>query len=89
MYIVKYSRGCYDDYSVVTLFVTDDKETAENYEEKFNNLLSKLKEHYYNKYEKDDHGIQTIKYEYVTDKFESWHVISEINKCFFHEIEKR
>lgn len=45
-YLVGYSTGCYDDWTVHNLFVTFDEEIALNYMDKFNRILEALKEHY-------------------------------------------
>lgn len=43
VYIVKYETGYWDSSSFNTVFVTFDKETAEGYVKKFNEVLSRLK----------------------------------------------
>lgn len=84
MYIVKYSTGSWDDYYQINIFVTTDKEMAEKYVEKFNNILKKWKE-YYSQF-KDEYGGIKDEYLKMSDRFYS---LMEINKCSFKEIEIR
>lgn len=47
-YIVEYNEGDNPEtYREHQVFVTHNKETAEEYVKRFNDLLKKLKEHYY------------------------------------------
>jgi hypothetical protein len=46
MYIVKYSKGSYDDYVQTVVFVTKSKIKASKYVLKFNNILKKWREYY-------------------------------------------
>lgn len=43
IYLVKYSRGSYDDYYEVNLFATNNEFTAKQYIDKFNTILKKWK----------------------------------------------
>ena len=45
MYLVQYSVGDWDSYTV-NVFVTDDEEYAKTYVEKFRTKLKKWKNHY-------------------------------------------
>jgi Fe-S oxidoreductase len=84
MYIVKYSGGEWDDYYTSDIFVTSNKEVAEKYVEKFNNILKKWKE-YYSQFA-GDYG--SIKEEYI-EMYDRFYSLKGINKCYFKEIEIR
>ena len=78
MYLVYYSEGRYEDYYVRNLFVTADIEKAQAYADKFNKLLSKLKQWHY-----DD-------VDYYSDSlYERLVMINDINGCYISEIEVR
>jgi hypothetical protein len=86
MYIVKFSSGSYDDYSIFCVFVTEKKSIATKYVTKFNKILKKWK-NYYSQFENDDRD--WIKEEYVNQHFKRWHALREINECYWEEIEVR
>ncbi len=46
IYIAKYSVGHYDDYHVINVFASQDKELVEKWVEKFNSKLSIWKEYF-------------------------------------------
>lgn len=85
MYIVKYSAGSYDDWHEVDLFVTNSKETADKYVERFNNLIPKLKE--YNK------KFENKKKEWIMKKYwkfyNRWNKINDVNRCYYRELNER
>lgn len=87
-YIVKYSRGGWDDYSENILFATTDKKTATKYVTKFNAILKKWKE-YYSQFEDDSKGIKWIKPEFIRQHYDRWHRVMETNKCTYFEIKTR
>lgn len=86
IYIVKYSRGAWDDYEEVDVFVTESKSKAEKYRAKFNRILKKWKTHY-SKYE--DESLGWIKDEYEEHYFMRWYSLREVNGCYIKEIEQR
>lgn len=84
-YIVSYWFGDTFDYYEFDIFVTEDKELAERYVVKFNNLLARLKEHY-KRYENED---EWIKEEYDEIKFQGWQRVMECSNCNIKEVEIR
>lgn len=47
MYLVEYSSGQYEDYRTYQIFVTDNEQVAINYINKFNAILKKWQEFYF------------------------------------------
>lgn len=87
MYIVNYSTGSYDDYSVVPVFVTEDFDLASKWVMKFNSRL---------KYWVDvlkpyvgEYGVLDEKYyDNVFLRNRYWD-IKETNEAWFCDIKKR
>jgi hypothetical protein len=89
MYLVYYTKGSYDDYTQINLFVTAKKPTATKYVTKFNRILKRWKKHY-EQYQDKRLGINWIRDEYVDlGHFDRWYTITGINGCYYHEIEMR
>lgn len=80
MYLVQYSRGSFDDYCVTHIFVTDNKEMAERYVEKFNRIIQKAKEFYVRIY--NDFDLEN-------DQWDRYFMYYDINEAFIQEIEVR
>ena len=84
-----YSRGSYDDYRRVDVFVTNDFKKAKSWVKKFNKIIKKWKLHY-SQYEDARMGFRWISEtnvdEYVYDR---WHSLKEINNANYEEIEFR
>lgn len=74
-YIVKYETGYWDNSSFNTVFVTFDKETAEGYVKKFNEVLGRLKSNHLRVDEPPN---------YVR-----WRKLDETYEAFIEEIEIR
>lgn len=87
IYLVKYYGGQYEDYHTRELFVTSDKETADNYIIKFNSILNKWKNHY-SQYCNSKFGLSFIKDEY-RHHFNRWYQLDSIEECFYIEIPVR
>jgi len=99
-YIVKYSTGSYDDYYEGTMFVTFDKNVAENYVKKFSKMVENYKdfyrtfeEHRYPKLLLDpkytDLGDDNCLPEEYSKYWSRWYQLYEFNKCYIEEIEIR
>ena len=89
IYIVRYSRGSYDDYHEIDLFGTLSKDVAEIYIKKFNRILNAYKD-FYKQFEYEQYpGMTWIKKEYVNDYFDRWIFLSETNKAFIDELNIR
>lgn len=84
IYVVKYSTGRYDEHFVHMVFGTTNKQVAKNYVERFNNLVSKMQDHY--SFIVNEYGY--VKDEYL-DYFERQHWANSINRCFYEELPMR
>lgn len=88
-YIVKYSTGSYDDHYVGTMFVTFDKNVAENYVKKFSRMVENC-EDFYRTFK--DHVDSRDRYSLI-EKYNTywnrWNQLDEFNSCYFEEIEIR
>lgn len=87
MYLVQYSVGDWDSYTV-NVFVTDDEEVAKTYVEKFRSKLKKWKNHYEKMF-----GVESD-WLYSEGGSESKHYnrfcqIMEINNAYYLKIEVR
>jgi len=81
VYLVKYSKGSYDDYFETNIFVTADKKKAKAYIKKANKLLGRTKKWLRN-YEKQ--------HVYMPSWFvDRWLQISGINKFFIEKVQIR
>lgn len=88
-YVVQYQGGEIDDYFNVIIFVTNGKDKAKKYVERFNSSLEKWKD-YYSQYEEErESEYRWIKDEYVSKHFNRWYEINNIDKCYFEEINLR
>jgi len=85
MYIVQYSTGDYDDFIVHNIFVTEKKETATKYVSKFNRIFKKWKKYYWS-LKIDGQGHFFDEHPHL---FNRWCTVTEINKCFWSEIQSR
>jgi len=88
IYIVKYSCGSYDDYMENIIFATHNKSTATKYVTRYNTILKKWKE-YYRQFEEKIYSINWIKEEFMETKYDRWSNLSELNGCFWEEVEIR
>ena len=87
-YIVYYSSGEYDDYKEVCIFVTESKNKAVRYAQKFNRILKKWKLYFAN-FEKNI-GISWYDHEkHGFTHYNRWYQIKGINGCRVNEIERR
>lgn len=84
MYMVKYSKGAYEDFEEITIFVTNSKEKADAYAVRFNTLLDELIYHYKKMYKFNDDDIYESDY-YGTKLCK----VMDINSCFVEEVEFR
>lgn len=99
-YIVKYSTGSHDDHYVGTMFVTFDKNVAENYVKKFSRMVENCKD-FYRTFEEHDYSELISDEDYVDSKnrysliekyniyWNRWNQLDEFNRCYFEEIEIR
>lgn len=76
MWIVRYSRGSWDDFVRINVFVTTHEEKAKAYCEKFNRILTKWKE-YWNEIEQTEYN------------FDRWTQVLETNNSYYDKIEIR
>jgi hypothetical protein len=86
MYIVKYESGSYDDYFVQDVFVTNNKELAEKWVNKFNSRITYWKE-VIKQYNNED-GYLDRKY-WAIPFVKRYRIIRDINEAFIEEIELR
>jgi hypothetical protein len=84
MYIVAYSSGSYEDWREHLIFVTQDKEKAEKYIEKANNLLVKCKE-FYDKKSSEELDANLVEFFFTSRSMDFNHV----NRFYIKEIEVR
>ena len=84
IYLVKY----YEDDDSITIFATNNINTAKKYVSKFNKILKKWKD-YYSKYCDDRYGFSWIKEEYTYTHFRRWNKLNDIEKCYYEKIELR
>ena len=84
MYLVWYAGGGWDNEFTVELFVTKDKKLATDYVEKFNSILRKWQD-YYRQFTDDGFLMD----DYESKYFMRWDCLSEINGCYWREIEVR
>jgi len=54
-YLCSYTRGSYDDYSVIDVFITDNILKARAWKKKFNKIINKW-QLYYSQYEGNEYG---------------------------------
>jgi hypothetical protein len=87
-YLAKYSRGSYDDYRTIDVFVTDDKELAQKWVNKFNTKLSHWKKHF-SKYSHEWSAQILDERFYDIINGERFDDIMETNEAFITEIEVR
>ncbi len=87
IFLVRYCGGSYEDYYDNVIFATTRKSKAQKYTRKFNNILKKWKQ-YYEQFETDRLGIKWLDNEH-TDKYERWHSLRNITKCYVEEIKVR
>jgi len=84
MYIVAYSEGSYEEWRECLVFVTQDKEKAEKYIERANNILSKWRSFYSEK------AIEEQEKDYEEWIFsEKSFRLDDINSFYIMEIESR
>jgi hypothetical protein len=89
MYIVRYSSGSYEDYDITDIFVTNKKSNATKYCTKFNRMLERWNKHYEQYEDKKYGGLRWIKDEHAKQHFRRWHMLSNINRCHWEEVEVR
>jgi hypothetical protein len=87
MYLVQYSVGDWDSYTV-NIFVTDNEELAKLYVEKFRAKLKKWKDYYTEMFGVDSDWI------YSEDNVQNKHYnrfcqIMEVNNAYYYKIEIR
>jgi serine/threonine protein kinase HipA of HipAB toxin-antitoxin module len=87
-YLVCYGEGGWGNYKHINVFVTSNKEVADSYVKKFNTLLSKLEDFYFDIvdsfYEKEiEFGEKEICLE------EKSHRVRDVSEAFIKEIEVR
>jgi hypothetical protein len=96
MYIIKKSRGSWDDYSEDSQFITESEKYAKSYCDKANNLLIKLKDFFVeidNKLEEmgisDDEIEDKDRHKFLVDLWIRYHRFGETNRWYYEPIEIR
>jgi len=82
MYLIEYSSGRYEDFRTYQIFVTENREFAENYCYKFNNLVRKWKEILRDITNNDTEFKDNWAFNRVYE-------VMEIHNCVFYEISVR
>jgi len=85
MFIVKLSRGSWDDAHEVDLFVTENERLAKAYVKKFNQKLKKWKK-YFRQFNDKTGFLKEEYWETMTTRY--WR-IRDTNHCFYKEIKVR
>lgn len=88
IYIVKYSTGCYSDYSEYTIFATTKKSTATKYVTRFNNILNKL-EILNKNFESKDTYNNWIADKYTDKYYRRWYLVRNTNEAYWEQIKIR
>ena len=91
MYLVKYSKGSWDDYFEVTLFVTESEDTAKEYVDKFNTILNKWKSFLENN-KPDLMSLSMEDYDAFHDKYPilyRYYDVTEINGAKYEQIKRK
>ena len=83
MFLVYYTYGGFDDFTRISIFVTEDEELAKRYVEKFNRILKYWKD-YWNTIVNDDNWLDNDEYD-----FRRWYKITETNEAKYKKIEVR
>ena len=83
MYLVQYSTGDWADHSAHELFVTHDEETARNYVNKFNDLVSRWSDYY------SSLDLSDVPEERNSIVWERRRMFEDIHNAFYTEIEIR
>lgn len=86
IYLVKYSKGLYDDYHTVVIFATKSKETADRYVKKFNRILDYWLDHM-NSF-KDKWGYRDDN-KCTTAISHRYYEITDVGQAFINEIDIR
>jgi len=100
MYIVKTFSFVVGEHDVVDLFVTKNKDFAESYVNRFNDIMSRykqfyktLEEHEYPDLLKEPDFIDDDIYYVLSEEndnfFDRWHKLNNFIRCYFEEIEVR
>lgn len=88
IYLAKYSVGHHDDYHVMDVFASHDKELVEKWVEKFNSKLSTWKE-YFAQFS-SNYSIYILDEKYYNKiNSERFDMIVECNCAFMEELEIR
>ena len=87
-YTVGYSRGSYEDYREIIVFVTFDKKKAQKWCKKYNKMLIKWKR-YYDKFTKDVGFKWYDSEKHGYEFYDRWHSIFELNGASYKEYEIR
>ena len=85
MYLVNYSRGVWDDYALISVFVTHDETKAQAYVDKFNTLLDKWKSYYKETVDVDNAWLMA----HADEKVKRAYELLEVNKAYINKIEVR
>jgi hypothetical protein len=90
LYVAKYSTGCYDDFHVVSVFVSEDKELVERWVEKFNTKLTYWKEYFnqFSIYPNTDINILDKSFYSTVSRTRFFHIM-ECNGAFIDKVEYR
>ena len=83
MFLVYYTYGGFDDFTRISIFVTEDEELAKRYVEKFNRILKYWKD-YWNTIVNEDNWLDNDEYD-----FRRWYKITETNEAQYKNIEVR
>ncbi len=82
MFLVYYTKGGHDDFTTISIFVTEDVELAKRYVEKFNRILKNWKDYWATIVNEDN---------FMDDgyNFYRWYKVTGIQEAYFKEIEIR
>ena len=91
MYLVKYSKGSWDDYFEVPLFVTESEDIAKEYVDKFNTILKKWKS-FFEDTKPDIISLSSEDYNAFYDKYPilyRYYDVTEINGAKYEQIKRK
>lgn len=83
MFIVYYTTGGFDDFTRVSIFVTENEKLAKSYVEKFNRILARWKA-YWATIVNEGNWLDTNNY-----NFERWNQINDLSNAYYQKIQIR
>lgn len=91
IYLAEYSEGAYDDYHIIIVFASENKEHIEKWVDKFNSKIEYWQNYYATKYGGREGFPKIIKEEYQYNEilWEKFNKIMYIGKAYIEEVNKR